>query len=104
MLFRSDGAGAPLPIELISFEATPNGDDVDVSWATASEINNDYFEVLRSSNGNEFESIVTIDGAGNSNEILNYEFEDDNPYPGVSYYKLKQIDFEIGRASCRERV
>ena len=84
----------PLPIELISFTATKNENVVDLKWVTASEINNDYFTVERSSDGINFEPILTQNGAGNSSSILNYSDVDRNPINGVSYYRLKQTDYD----------
>ncbi len=87
-------SSSPLPIELISFDARLNRDrQVDVTWTTATEINNDYFTVERSRDGNHFESIGTVDGAGNSTGVLTYLFTDPDPYTGVSYYRLKQTDY-----------
>jgi hypothetical protein len=87
------GGVNPLPIELLEFSARPNGNQVDVSWSTASEINNERFEVERSSNAQSFTKIATLAGAGNSNTILNYISRDQQPLNGVSYYRLKQIDY-----------
>jgi len=86
---------SPLPMTLISFDAKMNSSkQVDVSWVTASEINNDYFTVQRSSDAYTFESIATVDGAGNSTATLNYYYMDKNPMRGVSYYRLKQTDYD----------
>jgi hypothetical protein len=87
------GGVNPLPIELLEFSARPNGNQVDVSWSTASEINNERFEVERSSNAQSFTKIATLAGAGNSNTLLNYTATDLQPLNGVSYYRLKQIDY-----------
>ncbi len=85
---------SPLPVELLEFTATPvNNTYVNCHWATASETNNDYFTVLRSRNGLDFGSIGTVPGAGNSNTVKNYDFNDEHPYDGTSYYRLKQTDF-----------
>ena len=65
-----------------------------MTWETASEINNDYFTIERSLNGTDWEIITIIDGAGNSNTILAYSTLDNSPYHGVSYYRLKQTDFD----------
>jgi hypothetical protein len=86
--------GNPLPIELISFEGKVVGNQVNLKWVTATEINNDYFLLERSANGLDFEMIAQVDGAGNSNSILEYPETDFNPYTGVSYYRLKQVDFD----------
>jgi hypothetical protein len=88
------GGGTPQPITLLSFDAKPNGNKVDIAWSTASEINNDYFVVERSKNASDFDKVATIKGAGNHNGILNYTTVDANPFNGVSYYRLKQVDFD----------
>ncbi len=83
-----------LPIELLSFEARGNNNcEVIVKWSTATEINNDYFEVLRSDNGGQAEVIGTVDGAGSSFQTLNYEFVDANPIRNA-YYQLRQVDID----------
>jgi len=93
--FGSKGTSVnPLPIELLSFNAVYNGKTVDLAWKTASETNNDYFTIERSKDGVFFEIIGLVDGAGNSNSILNYKFEDNYPLKGSSYYRLKQTDFD----------
>lgn len=86
-------ATTPLPVELLSFTATPNDNRVNVYWSTASEINNDYFIVQRSKNNLQFEDIVQVDGAGNSISRKKYSAVDYQPYTDVSYYRLKQVDF-----------
>lgn len=85
----------PLPIELINF--TTNSIDnkyVKLEWQTASEINNDYFTIERSQDGFNWEEVRRIDGAGNSSNLLSYSTIDKNPYYGISYYRLKQTDFD----------
>lgn len=72
-------------------------------WVTASEIDNDYFTIERSKNGIEFETAGITDGAGNSNYQLSNAFTDTDPYRGLSYYRLKQTDFD-GRSSYSEIV
>jgi hypothetical protein len=88
------GNSSPLPIELISFNATPNGKIVDLSWITETETNNDFFTIERSADGINFEPILTVDGAGNSSTILYYNSIDDSPIQGLSYYRLKQTDYD----------
>lgn len=84
---------SPLPIELVAFRAVERNNVVQFNWITASETNNDYFSVERSSNGRDWVAVARIDGAGNSSTILNYEAVDPAPLQGVSYYRLKQTDF-----------
>ena len=83
-----------LPIELISFTAIPNGDNVDLNWSTASERSNDYFTIEKSIDGIHFELVVTKDGAGDKTTISNYYDYDPTPYTGTSYYRLTQTDFD----------
>ena len=85
----------PLPINLLSFEANANGhDEVELKWITSSEINNHCFEIERSKDGYNFDLISKVKGAGNSSEELHYNLLDENPNLGISYYRLKQIDFD----------
>lgn len=84
----------PLPIELTMFNARLNVNYVDLIWATATETNNDYFTVERSSDGINFEPIANIKGAGNSLQEKKYYAQDKNPLLGTSYYRLKQTDFD----------
>ena len=82
-----------LPIELISFEAKIVMGEVELIWKTASERNNDYFIIERSSDAETWEEVVRRSGSGNSDEIITYWAIDDKPLPGVSYYRLTQVDY-----------
>ncbi|MBK7856554.1 MAG: SBBP repeat-containing protein [Bacteroidetes bacterium] len=62
------GSPSPLPIELLSFDAAPNKNTIDITWATATETNNDFFTIEKSKDGNKFEDVAKVDGAGNSNQ------------------------------------
>lgn len=86
----------PLPIKLLSFNAKLIKGNVWIDWKTETEINNDYFTIERSSDLNSWESIKEIRGAGNSNTILSYASVDQTPLNGVSFYRLKQTDFNGG--------
>jgi len=89
------GSSNPLPMTLLAFNAQLNSDGhVDLDWATATEINNDYFTLEKSKNGIDFEPFASVDGAGNSNNVLYYTSIDKNPYNGISYYRLKQTDYD----------
>ncbi len=87
-------SGSILPIVLLSFDAIPNNNKVDLTWKTASEKNCAYFTVEKSIDALSFELVGTTRGAGNSNKTLSYSMIDDQPYAGVSYYRLKQTDFD----------
>ncbi|MBR9861555.1 T9SS type A sorting domain-containing protein [bacterium] len=89
------GAVNPVPVELLSFDAElQDNNTVQLKWTTANEINNDYFTIERSIDLVHWEEVVIIDGAGNSNELIDYLAIDPQPYQGVSYYRLKQTDFD----------
>lgn len=92
--FGSRSAANPLPVELLTFDAKLNGDKVDLIWTTATEVNNDYFTVERSKNLDQFIEIARVKGAGNSNTTNNYQITDNSPLEGLSYYRLKQTDFD----------
>lgn len=83
-----------LPVELVSFDAIPENGMVKLRWTTASEINNDYFTVERSANGKTFLPVQIVDGSGNTTTLRNYETVDAEPLKGLSYYRLKQTDFD----------
>ncbi len=88
----------PLPVYLVEFSATPQGNDVLLNWVTSGEINNDRFEI-RSSNSssgaNYFEEIDQVKGAGNSTSLQHYSFLDQRPgKKGTYYYQLRQVDYD----------
>lgn len=86
--------GCPvLPVELISFDGINKGSENELSWSAASEINNNYYSVERSTDGMDFIEIGRIQGAGNSNYQTDYQFTDEHPEEGVNYYRLRQTDF-----------
>jgi hypothetical protein len=85
---------SPLPIDLLAF----SGKELDkvnlLEWATATETNNDYFLPEKSADGVNFVEMTRVKGAGNSNTSLYYSQVDETPYSPVTYYKLKQVDFD----------
>ena len=85
-----------LPVELLGFEGRYENGSTQLDWSTATEQNNDYFEVQHSINGIDYEVIGEVEGAGNSVSILDYTFEDRSPKAGINYYRLKQIDYDGG--------
>jgi hypothetical protein len=83
----------PLAVTLEEFYVESLQKEVRLDWVTASERNNDYFEILRSTDeGETFEKIGVMDGAGNSNEEISYIFFDKSPVSEISYYKLGIVD------------
>jgi hypothetical protein len=85
---------APLPVELLSFDARVENGIVILDWATASERDNDFFTVMRSADAANFVELVRVKGAGDSWTPLYYSAVDDAPLPGLSYYKLRQTDVD----------
>ena len=93
-LHSTDLLSSTLPVELLSLEAYGNDNHIMVEWATATELNNSGFEILRSTDGENFENIAWLDGNGTSSDINIYAFKDYNFLPNIRYYyRLKQIDF-----------
>ncbi|NEN23179.1 T9SS type A sorting domain-containing protein [Cryomorpha ignava] len=92
-LGSSDGIN-PLPVTWLTFRGETNGDEHLLEWTTASEQNNDYFELERSIDAQNWLPVAKITGAGYSTTQLNYSFTDrDAPY-GRVYYRIRQVDFD----------
>lgn len=82
-----------LPIELLEFNATATASGtVEVEWITSTVLEADYFVIESSIDGNDFEEVGMVKGASGSSEVLDYQFLDDQPYAGISYYRLRQVD------------
>lgn len=84
----------PLPIELASFSATPKGNTVLVNWSTASELNNSHFQVESSEDAEKWKMVERVNGKGTTTVTSRYSITDVNPIIGVSYYRLRQVDFD----------
>lgn len=83
-----------LPVELTSLSAYCKNNEVLLYWTTASEINNDYFEIQRSKNDIDWEVIAKVKGAGFSNTIKNYKYLDKECPNANFYYRLRQVDYD----------
>ena len=84
---------SPLPVELLSFEAQAiNNQFVLIDWSTATERNMDKFVVERSQDGKNWEFVAET-AAQNLNTLVKYQTQDKFPYTGISYYRLKQVEF-----------
>jgi autotransporter-associated beta strand protein len=83
-----------LPIALIDFTAILSDNKVNLNWSTSTETNNKYFTVERSKDGVNFEFVAKVQGAGNSTTPKQYFTQDEKPYQRLSYYRLKQTDFD----------
>ncbi len=84
----------PLPVELMSFTGNCSEGLKTLNWATASELNNDYFTVEHSINGFEFSEVEVVDGNGTSINTINYALSVRESDPNFVYYRLKQTDFD----------
>jgi hypothetical protein len=82
----------PLPIELTAFSGTCSGSKIDLNWRTATETNSSFFTLAESSDGLNFHTIATIPAAGNSSQVKQYHYADDNSSGTISYYKLTETD------------
>jgi subtilisin family serine protease len=85
---------AMIPVELSAFTANSNGDDVTLNWTTATETNNQGFEIQRKMQNGEFGTVGFVEGNGTTTETQNYSFMDENLEPGNYSYRLKQVDFD----------
>ncbi|MVM41651.1 hypothetical protein GO730_34910 [Spirosoma sp. HMF3257] len=85
-------ATTPLPVQLLSFQGKPIGNQVALLWETAWEQNSDYFEVQRSRDAKEFVSIGRVAALDESKSRHSYSLLDQNPVAGTGYYRLKQVD------------
>jgi hypothetical protein len=84
----------PLPVELVYFTATVRNNQAHLEWLTASEQDNDRFEIERSLDAKSFEKIGTVKGKGTTSLETKYKFTDRTPVQGTVYYRLKQVDFD----------
>lgn len=91
--FYNDISSA-LPITLTSFDGVLYDTKIELQWTTASEKDNNFFTLYRSSDGYEFAEIATIGGQGTTNESVTYNHTDQQPKHGVNYYKLTQTDLD----------
>ncbi|MDX1652406.1 MAG: hypothetical protein R3277_07940 [Brumimicrobium sp.] len=86
-----------LPIELSDFDVVSVDGENRILWSTYSEINNSHFIIEHSLDGLNWEEVGQVSGAGNSSEVLFYEFTHRSAQPEVEYYRLSQVDFDGAR-------
>ncbi|MEZ4821324.1 MAG: T9SS type A sorting domain-containing protein [Ignavibacteria bacterium] len=97
-----EGSNDPLPVELASFVSTVTRNNVELNWSTATETNNQKFEIERSiSNSNEWTKVGEVEGHGTTTDIQNYKYNDRGVSTGHYTYRLKQVDFN-GTANYHE--
>jgi hypothetical protein len=92
ILARFQFTGEPTPVTYRDFRGTFDGSAVRLTWRTATELDNDRFEVERSRDAKTFERIGTVPGRGTTSQGADYAFRDEQPLPGTNYYRLRQVD------------
>lgn len=92
--FNDPGNGSGLPVSLKSFTAKLISDYVQLDWTSASETNNAFYSIERSSDAIHWETLLQLNGAGTISHDQNYTCEDRNPLTGISYYRLRQTDYD----------
>lgn len=91
--FASSAASAiSLPVTLVSFTATKNNGKVQLNWTTAQELNSDFFEVQRSTDGKNWTVVSKIKAAGNSDLVRHYQFEEAAAFSGTMLYRIRMVD------------
>lgn len=90
----NDGGNETLPVDLLYFIVDATSTGIDISWSTATELNNDKFLVERSYDGINFDVVTTIDGSGTTNEKKEYDYNDRPAAEGAIYYRLTQVDYD----------
>lgn len=100
---EDDDALNTLPVQLVFFKGNAVGDKVQLNWQTASEKDNQHFEVVRLTNTLKPEVLTTVNGTNQSNTVNNYSFADWKPLAGTSYYQLRQMDYN-GKTELLETV
>lgn len=83
-----------LPVDLLTFSATRNHDGIDLEWATATELNADYFTVQRSLDLEDWSEVGQLTASGTTSGRTDYLLTDYQPHEGASYYRLLQTDFD----------
>ena len=84
----------PLPIELVSFSGECNGNNVSLTWTTASEINVSHYEIERTLDGIHYDKVTEVVAVGFSNNLHSYYAKDEHPYSGTAYYRIKSVDLD----------
>ncbi|MEM9261324.1 MAG: T9SS type A sorting domain-containing protein, partial [Bacteroidota bacterium] len=92
--FQQINASFVLPVDFLSFAARPDGKSVQLNWATATETDNDFFEIQRSRDAINWQALEQISGNGTTSDVSTYTFYDADPVGTVLYYRLKQVDHD----------
>jgi len=90
-------SATPLPLKWVSFTAQALGDHIDLQWQTADVVNNDHFEMERSTDGNSFSTIGSLSNKSGQMDISgggSYSFTDSTPVKGADLYRIRQVDLD----------
>ena len=103
----SSSTNNPLPVELTDFTVACKNQQVKLNWKTLTENNNSFFGIERSFDGSMFNEVGRVQGNGTTNQPHEYQFFDEQPFNGTSYYRLNQVDYngqselhQIVKANC----
>ena len=91
-LARYNGGHAILPIIYNKFTATQTKAYITLNWQTATDLNNSYFAVERSSNAANYTAVAPVNSVASGATVQDYAYTDKLPIPGINYYRLKQVD------------
>ncbi len=94
-----DAAARALPVSLISWEAKSKATGTELTWSTAAEIENDYFLIERSSDGESFSEVARVTGKGNTESVVHYNYTDATAASGTNFYRLSQFDYDGTRTT-----
>ncbi len=93
--FTLMNSASALPVELLAFNVEAEGCFAHLTWTTGSELNNDFFQIQYSYDGNTWTDLDKVYGAGNSEEVINYSYYDFSCFHNTTvYYRLVQTDFD----------
>jgi len=84
----------PLPLELLSFTALQKDKSVILQWETTNEVNTSHFEIYHTGQFGQMQYLGSVDAAGNSAPVLDYNFTDHSPVKGLNFYQLKMVDMD----------
>lgn len=87
-------SSSSLPVTFSSFYATKSNNDVVLTWSTAQELNNNNFEIQRSTDGSSWNVIAVVMGMGTTNTSTQYKYTDKNSVAATVYYRIRQVDFD----------
>jgi len=101
--FAASFISGSLPVTLLEFKASLENTIVNLNWSTTEETNSDRFDIERSKDGDQWQTIGTVESFGNGIDKRNYNYDDKDPAYGSNYYRLKMVDKDLTFAYSRIR-